>query len=167
VDFAVRLPPSHKLRNLGEARSVDENVIGKRQIYELETSDGKQVLRKAMEKIIPPEVTMRAKQGFSAPDASWFRGESIDYIDRLLRNRRAMIYEFIEPGFVNNVLDEHTSGRTNRRLLIWSLLSFEWWCRTFLTGAGSPSVARAELAGDRRDRPVAAIPAGQVTSSPS
>jgi asparagine synthase (glutamine-hydrolysing) len=152
VDFAVRLPPTHKLRNIDEFQNVDENVIGKRQRYELETSDGKQVLRRAMERIIPSEVTARAKQGFSAPDASWFRGESIDYIDRLLRNQRAMIYEFIEPGFVSGILDDHISGRHNRRLLIWSLLSFEWWCRTFLAGAGDPSAAGAPAtaaAGDR------------------
>jgi asparagine synthase (glutamine-hydrolysing) len=141
VDFACRLPPSHKLRNLDEFQSVDENVIGKRQRYELETSDGKQVLRRAMEQIIPPEVTARAKQGFSAPDASWFRGESIDYIDRLLRNPRAFIYEFVEHRFVSDVLDDHISGRQNRRLLIWSLLSFEWWCRTFLAGAPEPAIA--------------------------
>jgi asparagine synthase (glutamine-hydrolysing) len=85
-----------------------------------------------MARIIPTDVTDRAKQGFSAPDASWFRGESIDYINRLLRDRRAMIYEFLEPAFVAEVLDDHTSGSHNRRLLIWSLLSFEWWCRTFL-----------------------------------
>lgn len=150
VDFAVRLPPSHKLRNLDELQDVDENVIGKRQRYELETNDGKQVLRRAMEQIIPPVVTARAKQGFSAPDAGWFRGESIDYIDRLLRNPRAMVYEFVEHQFVSDVLDAHTSGRQNRRLLIWSLLSFEWWCRTFLTGAPEPAVALAPAAsGDR------------------
>jgi asparagine synthase (glutamine-hydrolysing) len=99
-----------------------------------------------MEQIIPPEVTARAKQGFSAPDASWFRGESIDYIDRLLRNPRAMIYEFVERRFVSNILDAHISGRQNRRLLIWSLLSFEWWCRTFLAGAEEPGVGVASAA---------------------
>jgi asparagine synthase (glutamine-hydrolysing) len=26
-------------------------------------------------------------------------------------------------------------GRQNRRLLLWSLLSFEQWCQTFLKGA--------------------------------
>ena len=32
------------------------------------------------------------------------------------------------------LVDEHLEGRENRRLLIWSLLSFEHWCRTFLDG---------------------------------
>jgi asparagine synthase (glutamine-hydrolysing) len=132
VEFAVRLPPSHKVRNLDRVGAVDENVAGKRVAYERVTSDGKLVLRRAMERIIPPEVTARAKQGFSAPDASWFRGESIEYINRLLGDPRAMVYQFLEPAFVRTTLEEHTSGRHNRRLLIWSLLSFEWWCRTFL-----------------------------------
>ena len=72
------------------------------------------------------------KQGFSAPDASWFRGESIDYINGLLRNRHACIYDYLRPAYVARRLDEHTSGRHNHRLFIWSLLSFEWWLRTFL-----------------------------------
>jgi asparagine synthase (glutamine-hydrolysing) len=90
------------------------------------------VLRQAMGRLIPRETIERAKQGFSAPDASWFRGESIDYINRLLRDPKAKIYDFLEPGYVTGVLDEHCSGRVNKRLLIWSLLSFEWWCRQYL-----------------------------------
>ena len=48
----------------------------------------------------------RSKQGFSAPDASWFRGESIDYINRLLRDPRAQIYDFVNPAYVSRVLDQ-------------------------------------------------------------
>ncbi|TAL11704.1 MAG: asparagine synthase (glutamine-hydrolyzing) [Nitrospirae bacterium] len=132
VDFAMRLPVRHKLSNLDRTVRLDENLPGKRRLYELETNDGKALLRRAMSRLIPRETAGRAKQGFSAPDASWFRGESIDYLNRLLRNRKAMIYEFLDPDYVASVLDEHCSGRVNRRLLIWSFLSFEWWCRRFL-----------------------------------
>ena len=111
---------------------MDENLPGKRLLYERETNDGKAVLRRAMSRLIPRETTERAKQGFSAPDASWFRGESIDYLNRLLRNPKARIYEFLSPQYVSGVLDDHSSGRVNRRLLIWSLLSFEWWLRKFM-----------------------------------
>lgn len=132
VDFAVRTPVHHKLRDLGHAERVDENQPGKRLLYELQTNSGKAVLRRAMGRLIPQEITARKKQGFSAPDATWFRGESIDYINRLLRNPKAMIYDFLEPRYVAEVLNEHCSGQVNRRLLIWSLLSFEWWCQSFL-----------------------------------
>jgi asparagine synthase (glutamine-hydrolysing) len=133
VNFAMQIPAHHKLRNIERSMRVDENQPGKRLIYEKETSDGKTVLRQAMSRLIPREITERAKQGFSAPDASWFRGESIDYINRLLRDPKASIYEFLEPKYVTQILDEHCSGRVNRRLLIWSLLSFEWWLRRFIT----------------------------------
>ncbi len=134
VALAVRIPVSQKLRNLDSAQGMDENQPGKRRLYELQTNEGKTVLRRAMGRLIPAEITERTKKGFSAPDASWFRGESIDYINRLLRDKKARIYEFLEPRYVAKVLDEHCSGQVNRRLLIWSFLSFEWWCRLYLSG---------------------------------
>jgi asparagine synthase (glutamine-hydrolysing) len=136
VKFAMRIPPRHKLRNLQPGTKVDENQPGKRLIYERETNDGKIVLRQAMSRLIPREITERTKQGFSAPDASWFRGESIDYINHLLRDPKANIYEYLEPSYVTAILDQHCSGRVNKRLLIWSLLSFEWWLRKFMISHG-------------------------------
>lgn len=133
VDFALRLPIKYKLRNLDQATQVvDEDEVGKLRKYQLQNDDGKFLLRKAMNSLIPPEVTERAKQGFSAPDASWFRGESIDYINMLLRDPHARLYEFLNPLYVVEKLDEHTAGQQNNRLFIWSLLSFEWWLRKFL-----------------------------------
>jgi asparagine synthase (glutamine-hydrolysing) len=132
VEFALSLPASLKVPALATALSVNENLPGKRQLFEAERNQGKMVLRQAMQRVLPPMASSRGKQGFSAPDASWFRGESIEYLNRLLRDPKARIYEFLEPAYVERVLDEHTSGRINRRLLIWSLLSFEWWCRSFL-----------------------------------
>lgn len=130
VDFAVSLPPSLKLRDLDQMTlRADEDDVGR--YATMPTSEGKLILRAAMAKAVPPEVTARRKQGFSAPDASWFRGESIDYINRLLRSPGARIYEYLLPAYVGRSLDEHSSGRINHRLLIWSLLSFEWWLRTF------------------------------------
>jgi asparagine synthase (glutamine-hydrolysing) len=133
VDFALRLPASFKLRDLAHAPAVDEDEVGKALRYRQQPSaDGKRVLREALRPLLPGDVWERPKQGFSAPDASWFRGESIDYVNRLLRDPGARIYEFVEPAYVAGVLDAHTEGRVNHRLLIWSLLSFEQWCRTFL-----------------------------------
>jgi asparagine synthase (glutamine-hydrolysing) len=133
VDFALRIPPRYKLRNLKTAPTVDEDEPSKRIKYRANPHhDGKQVLREAMARLIPADITRRAKQGFSAPDASWFRGESIRYINDLLHDPKARLYDFVNRKYVMQVLDEHTSGSVNHRLLIWSLLSFEWWCRLFL-----------------------------------
>ncbi len=130
VDFALSLPPNLKLRDLEHASArVDEDDVTRYEVRS--TSEGKLILRSAMARAVPAQVTGRRKQGFSAPDASWFRGESIDYINRLLGNGDARIYDFLQPEYVQEKLREHSAGKVNHRLLIWSLLSFEWWLRTF------------------------------------
>lgn len=135
VDFAMRVPVRHKLRNLGAVSRVNENDPGgkKDQFFE-QTNDGKILLRNALRKYVPLDYTQGIKQGFSAPDASWFKGESIDYIRRLLFDKRALLYDFVDADTVQCLLTEHFEGRMNRRLLVWSLLSFEWWCRLYLAG---------------------------------
>ena len=133
VDFAMRIPVHLKLGNLGEVVRLNENEPGRKSDqYFQKTRDGKLLLRKAMERYIPTEVTQRVKQGFSAPDASWFKGESIDYVRRRIFNPRAHIYEFLDRQAVQKLVNEHLEGKQNRRLLIWSLLNFESWCQTFL-----------------------------------
>lgn len=133
VEFAQRVPVAYKLRNLETPEQfVDENQPAKLRLYESQRGDGKVVLREAMNRLIPAEVAARAKQGFSAPDASWFRGESIDYINRVLGDRRARIFEFLQPRYVASMLEEHTTGAKNHRLFIWSLLSFELWLQEFM-----------------------------------
>ncbi len=125
VDFAMRIPVSLKLKNLGEVIRLDENETGaKAQKYFQKTNDGKLILRKVMNKYIPQEVTKAVKQGFSAPDASWFRGESIEYVRRLL-GKSARIYQYMDYLTVQKLLNEHMEGKRNRRLLIWSLINFE------------------------------------------
>jgi asparagine synthase (glutamine-hydrolysing) len=145
VELALSISPRRKLLNIDNVTWVDENEPGKLLRYERETHDGKAILRGAMAPLLPAETLSRKKTGFSAPDASWFRGESIDYVNRLLRTPNASIYEFLQPKYVNNVLDEHESGRENHRLLIWSLLCFEWWCRIYLGIGDQTDVEEAKL----------------------
>jgi asparagine synthase (glutamine-hydrolysing) len=92
------------------------------------------VLRKAMKSFIPERIINRKKQGFSAPDASWYRGENSNYIKDLLLQKNTVSSEFISPKFVEKIVDEHINQKINHRLLIWSLMNFEWWCRIFLNG---------------------------------
>lgn len=129
VDFAMKLPVKYKLGNLQKVVSVNENEISK---YFQRTNDGKLLLREAMQRHLPKDVVSREKQGFSAPDASWFKGESIEYVKAKLMNRNAKIYDYMDPKIVESLLNEHLSGKTNRRLLIWSLLNVEEWCNQFL-----------------------------------
>jgi asparagine synthase (glutamine-hydrolysing) len=133
VDFAMKLPARMKLGNLTEVMRLNENEPGgKAQRYYEKTQDGKLVLRRMMARHIPAQVAEREKQGFSAPDASWFKGESIEYVRRRLKNKRARIYDFLDEGTVRSLVDDHLEGKQNRRLFIWSMLYLEQWCEANL-----------------------------------
>ena len=135
VEFAQRLPVRLKLRDLSEIVRLNENEPGpKTERYFEKTRDGKLLLRQVMERYVPDEVTKQVKQGFTGPDSSWFRGDSIDYVRDQLLSPQAAIYEFLDPAGVRPLVEEHLAGKANRRLLLWSLLSFEQWCHTFLKG---------------------------------
>ncbi len=135
VDFAQRLPVRLKLRDLDHIVALDENDPGDKSIRYFErTRDGKLLLRRVMERHVPSQVAGQVKQGFSGPDGTWFRGESLDYVRRIVDDPKARMYEFLDRGTVGRLVEEHLSGRENRRLLIWSLLNFEQWCRIFLDG---------------------------------
>ncbi len=133
VDFAMRVPVRLKLAKLGEVVRINENEPGlKTSRYFQKANDGKMLLRDVMSRHIPPEVASAQKQGFSAPDASWFKGESIDYVRRTLLGSQARIFEYMDRAAVTGLVQDHLDGRQNRRLLIWSLLNFEWWLKTYL-----------------------------------
>jgi asparagine synthase (glutamine-hydrolysing) len=133
VDFAMTCPVELKLNHLQQVVRLNENEAGnKPQKYFQRTSDGKQILRDVMARYIPPEIAKAEKQGFSSPDASWFKGESIDFVRSRLLNGRARIYDYLDRRAVSALVQEHLDGRENRRLLIWSLLNVEEWLRTNL-----------------------------------
>ncbi|MFO8235063.1 MAG: asparagine synthase (glutamine-hydrolyzing) [Bacteroidales bacterium] len=133
VNFVQKVPVRYKLGNLQqEIKRLDENQPQKQRY--IESSEGKLLLRKAMEEFIPKEILERKKQGFSAPDESWYRGENADYVRDLLLHEKNLSAEFINPRYVSEIVDEHLNQRKNHRLLIWSLMNFEWWLRIFMDG---------------------------------
>ena len=133
VDFAQRVPVRFKLNRLNEVARISENEPAKMKQFYLKNNDGKQILRRTMERYIPPSVTNALKQGFSAPDASWFKGESIEYVRRILSGKDTRIYDYMDRTTVSALVGEHLEGKNNRRLFIWSLLTFELWLRSYLS----------------------------------
>ena len=128
VDFAMRCPVRLKLNNLSEVLRINENEPGaKNKKYFERTRDGKQILRDVMSRYIPREIVEATKQGFSAPDASWFKGESIDFVRRKLIDGRPLIYDYLDGAVAREIVQQHLDGKENRRLFIWSLLNVEQW----------------------------------------
>ena len=63
------------------------------------------------------------RKGFSAPDSSWFKGESIEFVKKIVSNPKSPFFEYLDFYSVQDLFSEHISGKQNRRLLIWSLIN--------------------------------------------
>ncbi|MBI4401202.1 MAG: asparagine synthase (glutamine-hydrolyzing) [Nitrospirae bacterium] len=125
VDFVTRLPTRYLINHRWNKNpDGDENLAGK------------YIFRRAMEGMLPDQILRKRKQGFSAPEQSWYQGPLMNYVQALLLDRKTLSRGFFQEAHIRRVLEEHLSGKVNHRLLIWSLLSFEFWNRLFIDGEG-------------------------------
>lgn len=132
VNFAQKVPINFKLGNLENMKRINENDFKKKYLTYQNYDDGKNVLRKAMLDFMPEKIINRKKQGFSAPDESWYRGENASYIKELLLTKRTISADYINQDYIRAIVEDHINNHVNHRLLIWSFMNFEWWCRIFL-----------------------------------
>ena len=77
-----------------------------------------------MRQYVPEEITSGIKKGFSSPDASWFKGESMSFVEKLL-TKKSNIYEFLDFKECSSIINDHMAGKVNKRLFIWSLLHLD------------------------------------------
>jgi asparagine synthase (glutamine-hydrolysing) len=132
VEFAQKIPIKYKLANLENMKRLDENTVGNKKDIFQQYNEGKNVLREAMNNFLPDRIINRKKQGFSAPDESWYRGENAQYVKDLLLGENMVSAQFVNQNYVRQIVDEHCNKHINHRLLLWSFMCFEWWCRLFL-----------------------------------
>ena len=110
VDLACQTPVRYKIANLNNWEAFNQNTSPTGKIGLERTEVGKDILRKTMGRIIPKSITQAKKQGFSAPDESWFRGSSEKYVRDLLLDDKARINDYLNPEYVRQVIETHSFG---------------------------------------------------------
>jgi asparagine synthase (glutamine-hydrolysing) len=94
-----------------------------------------------MRRMLPASTLQRPKRGFAVPLAAWFRGPQAGYVREVLLSRASRQRGVINPAYVERLIQLNDRGRDMDREL-WTLLSFEQWCRTFLDRAAARPVTR-------------------------
>jgi asparagine synthase (glutamine-hydrolysing) len=90
----------------------------------LKDQDGKHVLKKALEPMVPREILYRQKQGFATSLAGLFRAEITRLRARLLGPAMLGSGLFDAAG-IAAMLDQHEAGSFDHSGPLWLLLVFE------------------------------------------
>jgi asparagine synthase (glutamine-hydrolysing) len=124
ANLEVRVPfLNRELVELAAKMPVDLKLRGLKRKY---------VLKRAMEKRLPPEVVWRKKAGFSAPVRSWLRGGLRPMVDELLSEGTVKQRGMFQPADVRRIVNANLSGREDYNLQVFQLLGLELWHREFI-----------------------------------
>ncbi|MDT3706869.1 MAG: amidotransferase 1, exosortase A system-associated [Thiobacillus sp.] len=91
----------------------------------LRGSEGKYLLKKAMEPYLPHDVLYRRKMGFSVPLAAWFRGPLGATIRSVVLGERLAATGLFNQQYLREVVEAHQSGRRDYSVILWTVLMFD------------------------------------------
>jgi asparagine synthase (glutamine-hydrolysing) len=93
----------------------------------VEGTNGKLVLKRALEKVLPRELLYSRKRGFGAPIREWFREETGNRLVDRLMNSTLRRRNFFDYSFVARMIDEHRRGTRDWSFHLWCLLNLSLW----------------------------------------
>jgi asparagine synthase (glutamine-hydrolysing) len=91
----------------------------------------KYILKKAMNKWLPDKVINRPKKGFGVPIAKWIKGPLKELFEDLLAFDRIKREGFLNPEYVNQLLQDHLVSKRDNRKQLWTLLVWELWANHY------------------------------------
>src|SRR6266851_5650380 len=112
VEWATRVPASIQIRG----------------------GTGKQILKKAMEDLLPHSIIYRPKLGFPTPWSGWLAGAQLDSIEQMLLEPRSIDRGFFNRAAIERLFREHRAQYRDHYDRIWRLLNLELWHRVCLEG---------------------------------
>jgi asparagine synthase (glutamine-hydrolysing) len=112
---------------------VATRIPGSMKMAGLET---KHIFKRAVSDLVPAEILNRSKQGFGVPIEQWINDQLRDRVRGTLTEPRTQQRGYIEPRYVNLLLDEHERGRRDHATELWALFMLELWQRTFVDSSG-------------------------------
>ncbi len=100
--------------------------------FKVRGQEGKYLLKKAMEPLLPPDILYRKKMGFSVPLARWFRGPLKERVRQAVLGPRLSATGWFNRDYLQHLVDAHQSGDRDYSAPLWTLLMFEAFLRNVL-----------------------------------
>jgi len=91
--------------------------------------EGKVLLKRAMEPMLPRDVLYRPKMGFAVPLARWFRGPLKNRVRDAVLGPRLAATGWFERRGLQHLIEAHQSGARDYSAALWTLLMFEAFLR--------------------------------------
>ena len=91
--------------------------------------EGKFLLKRAAEPMLPRELLYRPKMGFAVPLARWFRGPLRERVRVALLGPTLAGTGWFDERTLRHLLDAHQSGQRDYSAPLWTLLMFEAFLR--------------------------------------
>ncbi len=97
--------------------------------------EGKYLLKKSMEPLLPDDILYRPKMGFAVPLARWFRGPLKERVRQAVLGPRLAETGWFNQKYLQHLVDTHQSGARDYSASLWTLMMFEAFLRNVLDEA--------------------------------
>ena len=113
LEYVATIPSSLKLRN----------------------GTTKYLLKRLLQRRLPPAILERPKQGFDPPVRQWLAGPLAGMAQELLFDGRLAGRGLLRDAEVRRLWTEHKDGRADHRHRLWAVMMLELWFREYIDQA--------------------------------
>jgi asparagine synthase (glutamine-hydrolysing) len=93
---------------------------------------GKWILRRVLERHVPPAMFERQKMGFAVPVGEWIKGPLAGWAQDLLSEREIANTGILDVAAVRHRLADHLAGRRDWTTALWTALMLQAWHRRWI-----------------------------------
>lgn len=100
--------------------------------YKLRKKVSKYLLKEVATDYLPPDIVYRPKASFGMPLRAWVSNDLSGLIDDVLSKENIKRRGFLDPSFVQKIIDDDRRGLEDNAYRIYQLLTLELWLRRYL-----------------------------------
>jgi asparagine synthase (glutamine-hydrolysing) len=98
--------------------------------FKVRNGSRKWLHRRVCDDFLPQTILKRKKRGFAVNVVDdWFRESMKSKMGSYLSDTSSLMYQFLQPKSVQQLVNDHSSGKHDNHKIIFSLVVFEEWLR--------------------------------------